>query len=216
MICISCFTAEPVERERASSPEKSVASGILQQTRCCFFVSLWKFFFRRFPEVFRRYFNNIIYLFPLFQEIQSHSSYLPTKPSLVSSGSGANQLTAQMNGQIYSPSPLSLNPRETSPSPCMYLRPADLRTGDSTSPPVPPHRVSSIDWITCFTARRRLFLVPFSALYWKQGVSLLYDRVFLNLRISKAGSTKDCLSLRGTRRFLVIKRVSKFALSNRP
>ena len=106
--------------------------------RCCFFVSLWKFFFRRFPEVFRRYFNNIIYLFPLFQEIQSHSSYLPTKPSLVSSGSGANQLTAQMNGQIYSHSPLSLNPRETSPSPCMYLRPADLRTGDSTSPPVPP------------------------------------------------------------------------------
>ena len=67
-ICISCLTAEPVERERASSPEKSVASGILQQTKC-FFVSLWKFFFRRFPEVFERYFNDIIDLFSLLQVI---------------------------------------------------------------------------------------------------------------------------------------------------
>ena len=128
-------------------------------------ITLEFFFFRRFPEVFRRYFNDIIYLFPFFQEIQSHSSYLPTKPSPVSSGFGANQLTALMNGQMYSPSPLSLNPRETSPSPCMYLRPADLRTGDSTSPPVLPRLVSSIDWIICSTVRRRLLLVPSSALY---------------------------------------------------
>ena len=120
------------------------------------------FFFEDFPKFSE---DISIRSFPLFQEMQSHSSYLPTKPSPDSSGFGASQLTAQMNGPMYSPSPLSLNPRETSPSPCMYLQPGDHRTGGSTSPPVLPRRVSSIDWITCSTVRRRLFPVPSSALY---------------------------------------------------